>query len=253
MGFKFRDASRIRYYLYLSTTKIDMLYDQINRVTKRSKKKVFSMNAKLVSGSVEASSERVAGCDEKLRAVEDKIEHFQLVGTPGEPKDYFKGTMRMRWGLFDDCGTRPKDEPPLVFFGGFEKTAPLIVGLGGSSKHVVGNEGATNTYSRSSTDTIVKWLYSGLTTGSPPSIPAWRDMHEEDGELSTAIAVALHYLKPPTQDLEFLAKTLWSGTVYGHEQFIGVREAKVVLGTPLYVVLRHHSPDELKFGLDNEW
>jgi hypothetical protein len=56
----------------------------------------------------------------------------------------------MRWGLFNDQGTRPQDEPALVYFGGINKEEiPIVVGLGGSSMHVEGHRGATSTYSRS--------------------------------------------------------------------------------------------------------
>jgi hypothetical protein len=250
---EFRDARDFKYYLYVSTAKIDMLYDQMYKASKHSHKKLLSVNAKIVSATFESSTEKVVGRDEKLKAVEDELSKRELVGTPNDPKDYFKGIMRMRWGLFDDCGTRPEDEPPLVYFGGFEKTLPLVVGLGGSSKHVVGHEGATSTYSRSCTPVIVKWLFSGLKYGGPPELPAWWDKGAEESELSSAVAVALHYLRPPTQDLEFLAKTLWTGRLYGHEHLTGVLEARVVLGTPLYVAQSHPMPDEVRFGLDKEW
>jgi hypothetical protein len=66
------------------------------------------------------------------------------------------------------------------------------------------------------------------------------------------VAIALHYLRPPTQELEFLAKTLAVGTTH-NEHLTGVPEAKVVLGTPLYVVLSHPMPDDSRYGLDKEW
>jgi uncharacterized protein DUF7019 len=70
--------------------------------------------------------------------------------------------------------------------------------------------------------------------GPPKSLLSWEKKREED-ELFAAMAIALHHLKPPTQDMEFLAKTLETGTVRGYESFIGVPSARVILGTPLYV------------------
>ena len=249
----FQDASKLRYFLYISTAKIDMLYDQMHKASKHSSKKALSVNVpQIMSATFESSTEKVPGRDEKLRAVEEELSKKELIGTPNNPKDYFNGIMRMRWGLFNDYGIRPEDEPPLVYFGGYEKTLPLIVGLGGSSKHVVGHEGATSTQSRSATPVIVKWLFSGLKNGGPPKLSAW-EMQAEESMLSGAIAVALHELRPPTQNLEFLAKTLWTGTLYGHKHLTGMSEAKVALGTPLYVALSHRIPDEARFGLDEEW
>jgi hypothetical protein len=250
---KFRNAADIRFYLYISTTKINMLYEQMFAVPKRVSKNKISLKAVVLSGSRESSVEEILDREDKLRAVEDKLTKFQLVGTPNDPKDYFKGTLRMRWGLYNDLGTRPEEEAPLVYFGGIDKGQHLIVGLGGSSKHVVGHDGATSTYSRSSTPTLVRWLLAGLEHDSPPEIPLLMEKRSEESELFSAIAVALHQLKPPTQELEFLAKTLATGTLYGHEHITGLPEAKVILGTPLYVVQTHPLPEEINFGLDKDW
>ena len=66
------------------------------------------------------------------------------------------------------------------------------------------------------------------------------------------MAAALHNLRPPTQELEFLAKTLFEGKLYSHEHLTGVPESKVLLGTPLYVTLSSHLPDNNKYGLDKD-
>lgn len=250
---KFKNAADIKFYLYISTTKLNMLYEQIHVSSKRIIKNTISSKVPFISGAHESSAEETPDRDDKLRAVEDELTYRQLVGTPDEPKDYFKGSMRMRWGLYNDYGTRPEEEPPLVYFGGFEKAIPLIIGLGGSSKHVVGHEGSTNTHSRSSTPTLVRWLLSGMEYDCSPIIPLWRDRRSEESELFSAIAIALHYLRPPTQELEFLAKTLASGTLYGYEYITGFSEAKIVLGTPLYVAQVHPLPESNDFGLDNDW
>lgn len=67
----------------------------------------------------------------------------------------------MRWGLYDDLGELPETESALVYFGGFDRDVPPIVGLGGSARHVTGHQGASSTYSRSATTVLVKW---GLNT-----------------------------------------------------------------------------------------
>jgi len=71
----------------------------------------------------------------------------------------------------------------------------------------------------------------------------------------SAVAWALHYLRPPSQDLSFLAKLLMQGTLSGDEceHAIGVREARVLLGTPLFVQQIHPMRDEDRWGLDEEW
>jgi hypothetical protein len=46
-----------------------------------------------------------------------------------------------------------------------------------------------------------------------------KEEREED-EIHRAIAIALHYLRPPTQSLEFFAKTLMVGDIIRVEQYI---------------------------------
>lgn len=141
----------------------------------------------------------------------------------------------MRWGLFNDAGLRPVDEAPLVFFGGFDKSIPLVLGLGGSTKNVIGHEGASSTYSRSTARAIVRWLLAGEATDRPPELPEWWDTAAEVQQVLAGVAIALHYLRPPTQNLTFLAKTLLTGTLFGHQHFTGVDKPRVVLGTPIFV------------------
>lgn len=142
-----------------------------------------------------------------------------------------RDTFSVRWGIYNDCEERPEDEPALVYFGGFHDD--LLLGMGGSSRHIIGHEGATSTWSRSSTPTLVRWLLSGLHKGKRPT--AWGDMREEEDEVFRAMAVAQYYLRPPTQKIEFVAKTIATGHVTGMNPFIGVDKARVILATPLYV------------------
>jgi hypothetical protein len=73
-------------------------------------------------------------------------------------------------------------------------------------------------------------------------------------DLYAAIAIAQHYLRPPTQNLEFVAKTLTIGQVDGCEPFISVASSKAILATPSWVA---QSPpyldEENQWGLDDQW
>ncbi len=248
---KFKNAKDIKYYLYVSDTKLNMLFEQIYETTKKTQKTAIGGKVLGLSASAESTEEESFDRDDKIKAVEEELMERKCVGTPEKPKDYFKGKMLMRWGMFDDCGTRPESEAPLVYFSGMDMRIPLIVGLGGSSKHVLGQEGATSTNSRSYTATIVRWLFSGLKTEQPAYMFPF-DRSFEDQEMSGAMAAALHGLRPPTQELEFLAKTLFEGKLHGHEHMTGVPESKVLLGTPLYVTLTSHLSDSNKYGLDED-
>lgn len=254
--FRLKKSGDVRFYLYVSDTKVDMLFEQMFTTSKRSFHTDFTLRAGVVAGSAKASTEdSPPDRDDKLRAVEDRLLEEGLVGTPHAPKDYFKGILPMRWGMYNDLESRPENCPALVYFGGFDPTTPLVVGLGGSSTHVLGHSGATSTYSRSATPTLVKWIVKGLYDDERISDPESELKFRIGRDLFEGMCVALHYLKPPTQQLEFLAKTVCVGKSCGLQHMIGVDDTQVVLGTPLYVQQTRRLPDDdaNRFGLDDEW
>ena len=257
MALKIKRSQDFRYYLYVSDTKVDMLFEQMFAAAKRKSHIELAVKAGIANGSIGSSAEDPEpDRDDKVRAVEAQLLENGLVGTPQNPKEYIKGILPMRWGMYDDLQSRPTGSAPLVYFGGFDPTEPVVIGLGGSSVHVLGHYGATNTHSRSATPTLVRWILSGLYNED-----AVDDLHDRmrngvGTDLYEAICIALKYLKPPTQQLEFLAKTISVGKVYGDlKHMTGLDETSVVLGSPLYVQQSRHIPDyaDAAFGLDDEW
>jgi hypothetical protein len=245
--------SELRFYLYISEAKVNMLYEQVAGAPGRGIR--VSVAAPITGGTLgaELDPKQAPTRDQKLRAVEKDLEERGLVGTVEEPRDYFRGLMSMRWGLFDDNGTRAPDEAPLVYFGGFDSSLPLIVGLGGSTRHVIGMDGATSTNSRSYGPIIARWLMAGLEKDAPPDYPDWWDRGSETQALFGGMAAALHNLKPPTQELAFLARTLTHGTLNGHQHLTGVSKSQMILGTPIFVEQVSPAPEEMTFGLDAGW
>jgi hypothetical protein len=253
----FKRAQEYKYYLYISASKTKMLYEQLPKTV--DKKKNFEWGLKLGVASMKRSTttEKTPDRDEMLNRVVEALGTADQLGTLEQPKDFIRDTFPVRWGFYNDCRTRPVDEPALVYFGGFEDG--LLLGMGGSSCHVLGHEGATSTWSRSSTPTLTRWLLSGLEGGRPTSaqwcevgdLPSMRD---EEDEVFRAMTVAQHYLRPPTQTVEFVAKTLAVGEVIGMEPFIGVKKARAILATPLYVALLKPPNDNPTWGLsEDDW
>jgi hypothetical protein len=246
MPIRAKNAADMKWYLYRSDTKLRMLFQQI---AKTSAKKAIEWKAGYsgVGLSRKSESNDEVDEDEMLKAVTERLEYDGLVGTLEEPNLYIKGIMPMRWGMYNDLGRRDAAEGPLVYFGGLDKDMPMVLALGGSSKHVIGHEGATSTYSRSSTPALVDALCRGIETGEFERVYP-KEEREEDG-IYRAIAIAQHYLRPPTQNLEFFAKTLMVGDVIGVEQYIGIDKTKVILGTPLYVALAAPYPNDDHWGI----
>src|SRR5207245_954264 len=84
------------------------------------------------------------------------------VEAKAKPKQNRRGIKSLILSAKDVPDTRPDDDPPLVYFGGLDKDNGVLLGLGGSSKHVVGHDGATSTQSRSVTPALVMALLRGL-------------------------------------------------------------------------------------------
>jgi len=247
-----RKFAELRYYLYVSRTKIDMLYDQLYGPSPDRRLRL-GVRTHVGSASLETESrERVDG-EEKLRLVEDELRHRELIGDLDDPKDFIEATMPMRWGLYNDCGKRPDGEAALVYFGGFDKARPLMVGLGGSTRHVVGHDGASSTYSQSLTPVLVPWLLEAAVGEGVRRPPILREKETEEQMVLQGMAVALHNLKPPTQNLRFLARTFLTGTAQRVKPYIGVDEVRTILGSPLYVAQADSLPDADHWGLDEEW
>lgn len=227
----FKPAQSYKYYLYLSASKLRMLYGQTVAAAK--KKRTFEWGVNLKIASIKnISKDGKPSQQEMLRQVVDGLDANGQLGTLATPKAFIRDSLPMRWGFFNDCGSRPEDEPALVYFGGFDDD--LLLGMGGSSCHVVGHEGATSTWSRSSTPILVSWILSALDKGKPPTA-MWAEARDEEDEVFRAMAVAQYYLRPPTQKLEFVAKTIATGHVQGMKSFLGVDRARAILATPLYV------------------
>lgn len=223
---------------------MEMLYDQLPGKERGERALEWKLNVPSVL-SVSAKRQTRAsdvGTQDMLTAIVDELQAEGKVGTIEQPNLYIKQTMSMRWGMYHDAGEKPEDEAPLVYFGGFDPEARIHVGLGGSSKHVVGCEGATSTYSRSVTPALVRALLKGLENRN---ILMLRDERAEHRDVLSAIVIANYYLRPPVQQLEFLAKVLDKGEIDQLSLFTQGGQARVILGTPLYVALSAPDPNDL--------
>lgn len=230
---KFKNAADLKYYIYVSTTKLDMLYSQVGLSEKTKKSFDWSVGFKAFKVSRKSESEKEPDRDEKLKAVVDALDYSQLVGTVDQPKDYVRGTLPMRYGIFRDAG-RPDEEPPLVYFGG--RTQHTVFGLGGSSKHIEGNAGCSATGSRSATPYLIPHLLQGL----GQSAEGWNAFRTDDPTVCEAIILATDNNPGPTQNLEFLAKTLFVSSYRDRQG-----ASNVLLGTPLFVALASPYPVDI--------
>jgi hypothetical protein len=199
-------GSRSKYYLYLSGTKVDMLYAQLGRET--------------------VAGENSAG---KLDAVLKDLGRAGRIGTIEEPREYFAGAFPMRWGPFLFPAVPQLTPSPLVYFGG--ATESTVVGLGGSAGHVLGDAGPAKTGLHSSLPYFILQLRKELGELLPG------DLADSEQTLM-AVYVATIHGKGPVQELEFVAKRLARGTLPAKFSSPDRPETRTILvGTPLYVAL----------------
>jgi hypothetical protein len=253
----------MKYYVYISDTKVDMLYSQIPKKMLDKIAVELGVNLGMFSLSVKEKENRektpLQTRIEKLRLVEKYLEANMEVGTVDQPKTYFKGSLPMRWG---PLGRGSLDEVGnLIYFGG--ETTKTILGLGGSRHHVVGNQiGESQAIiSYSWTPAILDVLTKEL--GLPDEhhklerwTPEWTEDIKDRSQLAL-VTTATRVMNASPQYLEFLAKRLVEGTSEEtkHELLdTGIhytqsakpiksyhidsrRPYHVMLGTPLYVAM----------------
>ena len=99
----------LKYYYYLSETKIDEFHNRFNMVDPSLTKY------------------------QKLSIMIERLEQAGMIGTLKEPRDYFKGVLDMKWEVFKKL----ENDVEVVYFQG--RAGGKIVGLVGSPTHILGH------------------------------------------------------------------------------------------------------------------
>ncbi|AVT33665.1 hypothetical protein C6361_34215 [Plantactinospora sp. BC1] len=249
----------IRYYLYISDTKLDMLLPQIDPALLRQRTSGWGGGGKVFQWRREEvrERERVAGLERVVRHLQDHGD----VGAVDEPGQFFWGIMPMRWDLVQNSV-----DAGMVYFGG--RTERTVVGLGGSPRHLLHSpvDRPEELVPASLTPAMLTFLRALGEAGEPgdgsaasgddahggwrPVDPAGgdavggglaagldidrRDPRARDAGDDRAALAMVHRvtagMRGPTQNLEFLAKRL----LHGRSPY-AERGESVLLGSPLYV------------------
>jgi hypothetical protein len=83
----------MKYFIYISDTKVDMLFPQIPDSEKKIISKEFKVDAKLFVASRKTETRSFDDSISRLQAVIDYIDKHETVGTIAHPGDYFRGTL----------------------------------------------------------------------------------------------------------------------------------------------------------------
>ncbi|QCX79692.1 hypothetical protein C9F11_30505 [Streptomyces sp. YIM 121038] len=222
----------MRYYIYLSTAKVDMLYEQIPPKLARRLAVEAKVDLKVLSLAVQSPRGDTSTYD-RLDLVEAYLEREFDVSWMSEPSAWFRGDLGLR--IVGDGGPNS----PTLMTG---RDGDTVVALIGSAHHLIGHQAAPDLH---------RVGYSGL-----PSMfrllqevpPEWERQFNVRwwGRMPSRESVAhdvLHFadaLTVPPVPCEFLARRLLSDTVRREDG----RELTVVVGTPVYVAMSDGMPGD---------
>lgn len=130
----------MKHYIYISDTKVDMLYEQINESLLNKFAGELSIDLKPggvgIGGTIKPNPVKETRIS-KLRLVVKSLEEKKSVGWIDAPRNYFKGSLNMQWGLV--YGRGGSETPSAVQFSG--RTERTAFGMIGSLHHMIGNIG----------------------------------------------------------------------------------------------------------------
>jgi hypothetical protein len=98
----------VKYYLYVSDTKLDMLYAQIPRPVLERLAVELKVDLKVLGVVLRTNPLEDETRYAKLEVVTKYLEREGYVGTIDEPAEYFKGPVTMTWGFMANPFTSPE-------------------------------------------------------------------------------------------------------------------------------------------------
>ena len=224
----------MKYYIYISDAKVDMLFPQVPHDIKKKVALEFKMDLKLLSASRKTETETEDNRIARLETVVDFIRQYGDVGSVDDPGEYVADCLTMRWGSYGDS----LEDSPVVYFGG--TTEKTIVGLGGSMKHLLGSAVESHPHSYSARPFLMKYLVKDLQIRLPDEdeqLLQARCECEPQFDPIWAVDLATTQMKGPEQRVEFLAKRLACGPAIRSITKASTRDRNVLLATPIYVAM----------------
>ena len=217
----------MRYYIFISDSKVDMLLPQIPGALRKKVTSQLSIGFKIVKSSQSTETEVLEDRVARLTVVEKYIRSKEDVGAPPDSTPWLQGETNAA------VITAPGGA---IFF--LAETSEWILALGGSTRHIVGDLKALKPGpSLSHLPRLVQSLRD-LVERHPDytenlteeSIRNYLGISVDGGFHAWAGIIKLFasYKQAPVQRVEFLARRLSSDT-------LGTQE--VILATPLYVAL----------------
>ncbi len=231
----------MKYYLYLSEEKIEMLFQQLNSASADEREASIGFDWKLLKGSLKEKRETKANYFQKLEQVINELKKLDLVGDVGGDANYISGTLKMRWGTY---GFGHPDPLPITFWGYSTYEFPfsgMALALAGSSYHLLGEQKEGGAHSHSLTGNMVNWFLNNLENEFTDEEIEILNKEKDNGhsldeyDIANGTYLAATQISGQEAKYEFVAKVLHRS--HWPEGFRMSDTNKVVLATPLYVAL----------------
>jgi hypothetical protein len=227
----------MRYYLYISDAKVDMLLPQVPFATKKAVSAKLGFNVGVLSGELQTQRESLDDRVHRLAAVERYLLDDPNVGTLDHPSAWIRDEGSATVAQLVPYG---RESARSIVYGGevvffFIKTQTAMLALGGSSRHLIGNppvSQVTTTYSFA--PSLAETLATLSERNSILNMSDAELSHYSEGCVTRftrhpwtgVIMEAVSNIQSGTMNISFLAKRLVSEVECGRN---------ILLATPLYV------------------
>ncbi len=215
--------SDIKYFVYISDSKIEMLYEQIPWEGRKNLSYELGVDFGMIKARFSNVQNPVAQAT-KIKMIEKYIS--RRTGTVGSSRSYFRGEMEMIWGPYYQSDEEFEN---FVYFGG--EFLGTQVGLGGTKTNCLGI--SQNKGEQITSFSLSSYLLSALARGK--EFPDPKRIHSKGYTLRDvqtpalkAVVLANKSLAYPKQRMKFLAKRFLLGSVDARP---------VLIGSPIYVAL----------------
>ncbi len=232
----------MHYYVYVSDSKVDMLFSQIPRGRRKQLVTELKVDVKVVSVSIKDSPTEDTRYS-KLEVVHKFLEGQGLVGSVDNPAEYFAGALEMKWGPY---GGIYGEEREMVYFGA--RTEQTVLGMGGSMKHVIGaGSDSGGTHAHSATPALYAALsrHVAFSQGLLSNFFKHRDdvdssMTSAESGWDHAVWLSTTQQRGGSERLDFLARKV------NYVSQSPQHGSAILLGSPIYV--RYVSPQAVREG-----
>jgi hypothetical protein len=216
----------MKYYVYLSDTKLEMLYGQIYASTDEAREASLGFDIKLLKGELKDSRKLPDTRFSQLDRVLKELRKSELVGDIFSEKPYISGELDMVWASF-----AYEDNSPITFWGFADER--IALGLAGSRYHIVGERRPDGlAHSHSETGGIMAWLMREF--GDTSQEVATTAQEVDRYGTSVYIWLAASEIRGTTHRFEFVAKVLDRESRFKPNEGSD-HETNVILATPIYV------------------